>query len=440
MYCRTTFVNIEEKLVEEKTNEPVHWLHEYFAKEENQKQEEKTKNAKAMEKEEKKENKLNIKESEEVFLECQDEKTKGTKRNGDIIEKEAKKTKETHDINSQISEEEETNNFNGFIYNNFKPTTELSEQISSKMKAVEEFSDESRKYIINRKSIGECKVYAAIKKEQHKINSVTKCLKRADMLEKEAKENMIGKSYEQREEIGLEAAQQLSQLEHIMKEKLKTINNRDLEDFTKEIKKKNEAMNFKSIHANRTFNSSFMSESKKEKKLYNYLFVGKKLKKETMPEFSSQGNFDPNEKRKNKKSSYKPPKITADMYYQKYRKPGEVPHYDGKTMPLLGTKVEAVKKEKQKVTINDCYDIIDDSFEEINENTDPFKYKHDPWKNINHEMEPATLKQIINSPSLEDNAERFRILENHVKGVAGYLQYIRHPENVFKNWKPFKNY
>ena len=68
MYCRTTFVNIEEKLVEEKTNEPVHWLHEYFAKEENQKQEEKTKNAKAMEKEEKKENKLNIKESEEVFL------------------------------------------------------------------------------------------------------------------------------------------------------------------------------------------------------------------------------------------------------------------------------------------------------------------------------------------------------------------------------------
>ena len=467
--------NIEKGDIEEERDEVLEWINKCLQKEEKKTEKENPSNIKEKEKGNKQDSKENDEFQEclpssafnqhKVTLETDDEahtskKTKdkqysqdeasesvktGSKRNGEDIEKESTKrqkfkTKEAADKEISNDSVERSNNFNPFNHKYYRPTQQLKQDLQSKSSIVNEFKIESSKYISYRKSNGQCKIYLAIKDQEKKIEDVKKVLEKVELIEKKTIERKKGKSSEEKRQITIHAAQKVTYLEDILENKLKDIDVEHLEDFTKVIRKENEKVNLKSISANRTYNENYMETGRKEKKFYKELFGTKKVKVKTLPQFSSETTFHPNEKRRQEERkarlNFKEPQISANAYYQKYRKEGEVPHYTGVTLPLLGSENQSVKKEqnKQKKCQVDAIINLDDTVEENDENIDPFKVKSNPFCG-NYQKEPATLKQILKSKSLEDNEEKFSVLQNQVSAAYKYLKFMRHPEHMFKNWK-----
>ena len=98
---------------------------------------------------------------------------------------------------------------------------------------------------------------------------------------------------------------------------------------------KNEQIKYKSIDANRSFNSNLLEESKKEKKHYKELFGSSKTEKGTLPSFSSQSTFNPVSNR-NKYPKFKVAK--PEFYQDTNNQSSDKENYEGKTLPLFSSK------------------------------------------------------------------------------------------------------
>ena len=464
--------------IEEESDDMIHWLNKYVEREEKETQKEKAtintkKNEKRM--------KLDSKQSDEDFQDClpyeafqstkvtsvtDDEactshKTKekhyseeksdlkikeqeialedvksGIKRNAEVLDVEASKrqkvkNKEALENNAQIG------NFNGYSCESYKPTKKLNEEIIAKSIFINEFKSEATKYLVYRKSNGECNIYRAIKDQEYKINSARKTLQQADEILKSATESKTGKSPQEKKLIDVHTVQRITHLEENLQRKLENIDNEQIKKLTNVIKEKNKRIDFKSILANRTYNSNYMETSKKEKKLWKEIFVTEKIKLKTLPQFSSERIFHPDEKRRQEerkaKLNFKKHQSTTQSYFANYKKKEEVTEYTGATLPVLGTENQAIKKQQKRNPVSECID-LDDSVPEIDQNDDPFKVKADPFY-PNYQKVPATLQQIQNSETSKDNEEKFEVLGHQVNSAYRYLRYIRHPEHMFKNWK-----
>ena len=214
----------------------------------------------------------------------------------------------------------------------------------------------------------------------------------------------------------------------------------ELHNFTNLLKEKNKHMKYKSILSNRSFNSNFMETNAKGIKFHKKFLGKKKIEQNTLPQFSSQIQFDPD-----KRIFPEPPrmkgKISAEeslrLWYNDKRKPGDKPHYTGITRPLLGSKIEDIKNIQKKPSTSECIDLdLDDTMESIANDDDPkdvFKGKKHPFMG-DYRYLPSTLNQIKQSESL-DNEEKFEVLRTRIGGPMSYLRFMRAPEHAFKNFK-----
>ena len=330
--------------------------------------------------------------------------------------------------------------FNGEKLEHYKPTEKLKNQMNSKLREIKKFQIEASKYHRNRKSIGECKVYKSMKIYERKIQNISNILKKADTIEKKTAEEINSKfDIKEKKRLMLQSAEKITQIENILQNKLEALEESDLQNFTNLLQEKNKRMKYKSILANRSFNSNYEETNIKGIKLHKKILGKKKIEQNTLPHFSSKKQFDP-DKRIMPEYPRMKSKISAEEYYLMWandeRKPGDKPHYTGVTRPLLGSKIEDTKKVQKQLPTTEFID-LDDTMESIvdDDDTDIYKGKKHPFASEDYRYLPSTLKQIIQSKTLEDNEERFEILRTRIDGPMSYLRFLRAPEHAFRNFK-----
>ena len=130
--------------------------------------------------------------------------------------------------------------FDGFHFESYQPSEVISEEIDSRKKAINDFRTEASQFFKNRKYILNKEFSARIKECEKKIDSVTNTLKKADIVEKETSDKLIGKSVGEKKRIILDASTKITNLETILLNELIQIEPEDVKKLVLDLRKRNQ--------------------------------------------------------------------------------------------------------------------------------------------------------------------------------------------------------
>ena len=164
-------------------------------------------------------------------------------------------------------------------------------------------------------------------------------------------------------------------------------------------------------------NGNFMSLNKDAGKLVKKLWSPEPVMTGTLPAHNSETIFHP----KKTDKLYEMKCLKAESEYPKFVSNSDKKSEGVPTAPLTGS--ECVQSKLEKVSLDpEVFDISSDD-EEIDE--DVFANRYFPFSGEDWRYNISNLEQILQSPSLPSNSDKFAVLQKKVENVSRYLNFVR---------------